>query len=73
MAEPAKLVVFKNVFIQLYLPYSVRLMEQANIRYSIFNYYQAAIEVTFSFLCVASTILFLSYTVLSGERKNAPL
>ncbi|CAK8698072.1 complement C3-like [Clavelina lepadiformis] len=38
IAEPTELRVFKDVFIQLYTPYSLKKREQATIKYSIFNY-----------------------------------
>nr|XP_039248459.1 complement C3-like [Styela clava] len=38
VAHTKYLKVFQDFFIQLYLPYSVRLREQAEIRFSVFNY-----------------------------------
>ncbi|CAK8698070.1 unnamed protein product [Clavelina lepadiformis] len=38
IAEPAELLVFKNVFIQLYTPYSLKKGEQAVLRFTVFNY-----------------------------------
>ncbi|XP_039269211.2 A.superbus venom factor 1-like [Styela clava] len=39
VAKPAELKVFKDFFVQLYLPYSVKIMEQVQIRAAFFNYH----------------------------------
>ena len=38
VSKPASVKVFKEVFIKMHLPYSLNVMEQANIKYTLFNY-----------------------------------
>ena len=38
VAETKNVRIFKNVFLQIYSPYALKLREQANIRISVFNY-----------------------------------
>jgi len=38
VAKPATVRVFKDIFIKMHLPYTLNTMEQANIRYTLFNY-----------------------------------
>jgi len=38
VAKPATVKVFKDMFIKIHIPYSLNIMEQANIKYTLFNY-----------------------------------
>ena len=46
VAKTRNVRIFKNVFLQIYTPYALKLREQANIRIAVFNYNSRSITVS---------------------------